>query len=132
MGGAINITTQKPTKPLEANLGYRRGWSRSRTMPTICMLHLPPAAIWGICKSAVAVKQDFLGLPHGVNNDIAGKHGKMINSSADDKRGIVKLGFTPRENDEYTLTYIKQDGEKITRHTVEIVVKITLLAVARV
>ncbi|ETJ33018.1 TonB-dependent outer membrane receptor protein, partial [human gut metagenome] len=51
-------------------------------------------------------------LPHGVNNDIAGKHGKMINSSADDKRGIVKLGFTPRENDEYTLTYIKQDGEK--------------------
>ena len=50
--------------------------------------------------------------PHGVNNDIAGKHGKMINSSADDKRGIVKLGFTPRENDEYTLTYIKQDGEK--------------------
>ncbi len=47
----------------------------------------------------------------------------MINSSADDKRGIVKLGFTPRENDEYTLTYIKQDGEKITRHTVEIVVR---------
>lgn len=30
MGGAINITTQKPTKPLEASLGYRRGWSRSR------------------------------------------------------------------------------------------------------
>ncbi len=54
MGGAINITTQKPTKPLEASLGYRQGWSRSRTMPTICMLHLPPAAIWGICKSAVA------------------------------------------------------------------------------
>ena len=62
--------------------------------------------------SGSQLKQDFLGLPHGVNNDIAGKHGKMINSSADDKRGIVKLGFTPRENDEYTLTYIKQDGEK--------------------
>lgn len=26
----------------------------ARTMPTICMLHLPPVAIWGICKSAVA------------------------------------------------------------------------------
>ncbi|HDQ5769713.1 TPA: TonB-dependent receptor [Shigella flexneri] len=62
--------------------------------------------------SGSQLKQDFLGLPHGVNNDIAGKYGKMINSSADDKRGIVKLGFTPRENDEYTLTYIKQDGEK--------------------
>lgn len=77
------------------------------------MLHLPPAAIWGYLQvSGSQLKQDFLGLPHGVNNDIAGKHGKMINSSADDKRGIVKLGFTPRENDEYTLTYIKQDGEK--------------------
>lgn len=30
MGGAINITTQKPTKPLEASLGYRQGWSRSQ------------------------------------------------------------------------------------------------------
>ncbi len=113
MGGAINITTQKPTKPLEANLGYRQDGAVARTMPTICMLHLPPAAIWGYLQvSGSQLKQDFLGLPHGVNNDIAGKHGKMINSSADDKRGIVKLGFTPRENDEYTLTYIKQDGEK--------------------
>ncbi len=58
-------------------------------MPTICMFHLPPAAIWGICKSAAAsAKAGFFGLPHGVNNDIAGKHGKMINSSADDKRAL--------------------------------------------
>lgn len=41
----------------------------------------------------------------------------MINSSADDKRGIVKLGFTPRENDEYTLTYINQTEKRTTRHT---------------
>ncbi len=83
--------------------------------------------------SGSQLKQDFLGLPHGVNNDIAGKHGKMINSSADDKRGIVKLGFTPRENDEYTLTYIKQDGEKDNPpYSGNSGQKITLLAVARV
>ncbi|MDO2068529.1 TonB-dependent receptor, partial [Escherichia coli] len=64
--------------------------------------------------SGTQLKQFFLGLPHGVNNNIAGKHGKMFNSSADDKRGFVKLGFTPRKNDKYTLIYIKQDGKKNT------------------
>lgn len=67
--------------------------------------------------SGSQLKQDFLGLPHGVDNAIAGSNGKMINSSADDKRGIVKLGFTPRENDEYTLTYINQTVKRTTRHT---------------
>ena len=113
MGGAINITTQKPTKPLEANLGYRQGWSRSQDNAYDMHASFAASSDLGYLQvSGSQLKQDFLGLPHGVNNDIAGKHGKMINSSADDKRGIVKLGFTPRENDEYTLTYIKQDGEK--------------------
>ncbi|EFN2081554.1 TonB-dependent receptor plug domain-containing protein [Escherichia coli] len=113
MGGAINITTQKPTKPLEASLGYRQGWSRSQDNAYDMHASFAASSDLGYLQvSGSQLKQDFLGLPHGVNNDIAGKHGKMINSSADDKRGIVKLGFTPRENDEYTLTYIKQDGEK--------------------
>lgn len=30
MGGAINITTKKPTKPIEGSIGYRQGWSRSK------------------------------------------------------------------------------------------------------
>ncbi len=123
MGGAINITTQKPTKPLEASLGYRQDGAVADNAYDMHASFAASSDLGYLQVSGSQLKQDFLGLPHGVNNDIAGKHGKMINSSADDKRGIVKLGFTPRENDEYTLTYIKQDGEKITRHTVEIVVR---------
>lgn len=62
--------------------------------------------------SGSELKQRFVGLPDSVDNRTAGTDGKRTNSKSDDKRGIVKLGFTPRENDEYTFTYIKQDGEK--------------------
>lgn len=113
MGGAINITTKKPTKPLEGSIGYRQGWSRSKDNAHDMHASFGASNELGYLQvSGSQLKQDFLGLPHGVDNAIAGSNGKMINSSADDKRGIVKLGFTPRENDEYTLTYINQDGEK--------------------
>ncbi len=113
MGGAINITTQKPAHPIEAGLGYRQGWSRSKDNAHDMHASFGVSNDLGYFQvSGSQLKQDFLGLPHGLNAPLAGSHGKMVNSSMDDKRGIVKLGFTPRGNDEYTLTYINQDGEK--------------------
>ncbi|MCW2481905.1 TonB-dependent receptor plug domain-containing protein [Candidatus Symbiopectobacterium sp. NZEC135] len=113
MGGAINITSKKPTKPLEASVGYRQGWSRSKTNAFDTQASLGASNDTGYIQlSGSRVKQDFLGLPRSVDNPVAGQNGKMINSAADDKRGIVKVGFTPRENDEYVFTYINQDGSK--------------------
>lgn len=113
MGGAINITTPKPTKSLEGNIGYRQGWSRSKDNAFDTHAAFGASNDLGYIQlSGSRLKQDFLGLPHGTDNPIAGHDGKMINSSADDKRGIVKVGFTPRANDEYAFTYINQDGEK--------------------
>ncbi|UTJ45678.1 TonB-dependent receptor [Atlantibacter subterranea] len=113
MGGAINITTPKPTKSLEGNIGYRQGWSRSKDNAFDTHAAFGASNDLGYIQlSGSRLKQDFLGLPHGTDNPIAGQDGKMINSSADDKRGIVKVGFTPRANDEYAFTYINQDGEK--------------------
>lgn len=113
MGGAINITTPRPSKPLEASIGYRQGWSRSETNAYDTHASLGASGDLGYIQlSGSRLKQDFLGLPHGTNNPVAGEDGKMVNSASDDKRGIIKLGFTPRANDEYALTYIKQDGEK--------------------
>ncbi|QSF22420.1 TonB-dependent receptor plug domain-containing protein [Citrobacter freundii] len=113
MGGAINITTKKPTKPIEGSIGYRQGWSRSKDNAHDMHASFGASNDLGYIQlSGSQLKQDFLGLPHGVDNPVAGSHGKIANSSADDKRGIVKLGFTPRGDDEYVLTYINQDGEK--------------------
>lgn len=41
-----------------------------------------------------------------------GIHGRRSHSATDDKRGMIKVGWTPRASDEYTLTYVKQDGNK--------------------
>lgn len=113
MGGAINITTPRPAKPFEASVGYRQGWSRSKDNAFDTHASLAASNDLGYIQlSGSRLKQDFLGLPHGVRNAIAGENGKMVNSASDDKRGIIKLGFTPRASDEYAFTYIKQDGEK--------------------
>ncbi|ROP62895.1 iron complex outermembrane receptor protein [Enterobacter sp. BIGb0383] len=113
MGGAINITTRKLSQPLEASIGYRQGWSGGKHNAWDGHASFGASNDLGYIQlSGSRLKQDFLGLPGGVNNEIAGQNRRMINSSADDKHGVVKVGFTPRANDEYTFTYINQDGQK--------------------
>lgn len=113
MGGAININTPRPTKPLEASIGYRQGWSNHEENANDSHVSLGASNDQGYIQlSGSRLKRDFLGLPHGVDNPVAGENGQMANSASDDTRGIIKLGFTPRENDEYAFTYINQDGEK--------------------
>ncbi len=64
MGGAINITTQKPTKPLEASLGYRQGWSRSQDNAYDMHASFAASSDLGYLQvSGSQLKQDFLGLP---------------------------------------------------------------------
>lgn len=113
MGGAINITTQKPSKPLEGGLGYRQSWSRGSDNAKDMHASLGLSNDRGFIQlNGSKLKQDYLGLPHGVSSDTVGTHGRMINSSAEDTNGVIKVGFTPRVNDEYTFTYINQNGEK--------------------
>lgn len=113
MGGSINLVTSKPKEPLEANVSYRQGWSRGSDNAFDADASLGMKNDTGYLQvSGSQLKQRFVGLPRSVDNPIAGEQGRRINSASDDKRGIVKLGFTPRESDEYTFTYIKQDGEK--------------------
>lgn len=113
MGGAINITTPRPNKPLAASAGYRQGWSRSHDQTFDTHAALGVSNDLGYLQlSGSQLKQNGLGLPHGVDNTIAGQQGRIMNSASNDKRGVVKLGFTPRASDEYVLSWIKQEGEK--------------------
>jgi len=113
MGGAINLTTHKPQEPFEASAAFRQGFTRNKSNAYDANLSLGMRSELGYLQfTGSRLKQDYLGLPYGTDNQVAGSDGKMINSEADDKRGIIKLGITPNSTDEYTFTYIKQDGEK--------------------
>ncbi|QTF10315.1 TonB-dependent receptor [Brenneria izadpanahii] len=115
MGGAINLTTLRPKKELEASVRMSQGWARGRDNAYNMDMSLGGKSDLGFFQvSGGRQKQRFAGLPHGVDNPAAGSEGKRMNSGNDDKRGMVKVGFTPRESDEYVFTYIKLDGEKNT------------------
>lgn len=115
MGGSINLTTLRPKKELEASIRMNQGWSRGRDNAYNMDTSLGGKNDLGFFQvSGSRQKQRFTGLPHGIDSPTAGREGKRTNSGHDDKRGMVKIGFTPRESDEYVFTYINQDGEKNT------------------
>ncbi|WP_272522279.1 TonB-dependent receptor plug domain-containing protein [Providencia sp. PROV202] len=114
MGGAINLTTATPKKPFEANISLNQGFARGADNAHNVSARLGGRNDLGFIQvSGSQYKQRFMGLPSSDdNNPYAGTHGRRTNSSTDDKRLMLKMGWTPREADEYVVTYIKQDGSK--------------------
>lgn len=114
MGGAINITTATPKKPLEGSIAYSQGFARGADYAHNMSARLGARNDLGFIQiSGSQLKQRFTPIPGAdENNAAAGTHGRRDNSATDDKRGMIKVGWTPRASDEYTLTYVKQDGEK--------------------
>ncbi len=114
MGGAINLTTATPKKPLEANINLNQGFARGADNARNISARLGGRNDLGFIQlSGSQYKQRFMGLPDSAdNNPLAGSHGRRTNSATDDKRLMLKMGWTPRDADEYVVTYLKQDGDK--------------------
>lgn len=113
MGGAINLSTSKPKPGLSAHINARNSWTGGKSNA-----YSLEGAIGGrnelgyVQISGNRLSQDFQGLPHGVDNDKAGHDGKRAYSATHDNRGVIKLGLTPNQSDEYVLTYVSQHGSK--------------------
>lgn len=114
MGGAINLTTATPKKPFEANVSFSQGFARGADNAYNTSARVGARSDLGFIQvSGSQYKQRFLGLPGSDDdNALAGSNGRRAHSSSDDKRGMVKVGWTPRETDQYVFTYLKQDGSK--------------------
>ncbi|QXX82393.1 TonB-dependent receptor [Providencia sp. R33] len=114
MGGAINLTTATPKKPFEANISLNQGFARGADNAHNISARLGGRNDLGFIQvSGSQYKQRFMGIPSSENdNPLAGSNGRRPNSATDDKRMMVKVGWTPREADEYVVTYLKQDGDK--------------------
>lgn len=113
LGGSINLITQQPKKPLEGSISYRQGWSQGERNARDREASLGMKADSGFLQlNGSQLTRDFTGLAHDVSNPVAGINGKRSNSASDDKRGMIKLGWTPRESDEYLFSWISQQGNK--------------------
>lgn len=109
MGGAINLITRKPTETFETELrvgggeGFEDGYLR------IGSLH----DSFYVQGSASYLDRDYWNMSDDFVPATAIEDGGERDSSDNrDTRGNFKIGFTPNDQDEYSLSYTAQTGEK--------------------
>ncbi len=115
MGGAVNLVTRKPTKPLEAEFqagtsfdrsGDYEGWFGTALVGT-------RQEKWYLQGSATLLDRDHWTLPKSFTSvGPAEDGGDRISSYSKDWRVNAKVGYTPNDTDEYSLSITKQSGEK--------------------
>lgn len=121
MGGAINLVTLQPTKPLEgeARLGVEAGNRGDLTAKTgflsfgtkQAMYYAQASYLWRD-NDGYYLSKDFKPTP-----EQGGSLRK--NSATKDTRVNVKLGYTPNPTDEYVLSYTRQTGSKDAPYNVK-------------
>ena len=112
LGGAINLISRRPERPFEADLrlGIADGGERKAAVNLGGR-----QGDWYYQLGWSILKADEFPLPDGfvdykrVPTDTGDDR---RNADREDRRLSFKLGYTPREGDEYAIGYARQDGEK--------------------
>jgi len=114
MGGAINLVTRKPVKKLESETGLslggrdaRESWSGYTMLGT----RLKNFYAQGGVNYA---DRNFWALPgsYSPTSNSLQPAGDRLSSDTRDWRVNAKVGLTPNQTDEYTVNYMRQEGEK--------------------
>jgi len=109
MGGAINIVSRKPVKQLEFDA--RSGWLSGQGH----RLNLNAGSNFGkfyVQGSASQLKQKGFPLSEDFTAQPNEDGGNRNNAFREDTKYTFKVGYTPKANDEYALSYVNQKGEK--------------------
>lgn len=109
LGGAINLVSRKPSRPLEgqidigiADAGERQGALYIGSLNEY----------WYAQATASYLERDGFKLSSDFVPTATEDGGLRNNSYNKDTKLALKFGLTPNQTDEYSLSYIKQDGEK--------------------
>jgi len=110
LGGAINLISRKPVKAFEGNL--RLGAASGDE--TSAALNLGTNQGWWYAQAGLSYSDaDSFPLSGDFKPTATEDGGDRDNAYRNDRKVSLKLGLTPTNtHDEYTLSYIKQDGEK--------------------
>ena len=108
--GAINMVTKKPTKEFEGEMGV--GVFSGNGKDGYITAGTNQGNYYGIV-SLSGTERDNYPLSDDFPTNIASEDGHARNnSSAQDTKINIKVGYTPNNTDEYSFNYIKQDAEK--------------------
>lgn len=114
LGGAINLVTRKPVGPLEAELrvGANLDGDGSFNGHNLSGVVGGRRGNWYFQVSGAQVDRMHWRLPSGFTPTAMENGGNRDNTAAKDWRVNLKAGWTPREGDEYSINYTRQEGSK--------------------
>jgi iron complex outermembrane receptor protein len=109
LGGAINLISRKPRTALEgdASVGFGSGGER-RASANLGSNQ----GLWYFQLGASYAEADYFRMSSDFKPTSTEDGKRRENSYYQDSKISLKLGLTPNASDEYTLSYIHQDGEK--------------------
>ncbi|NGM50569.1 TonB-dependent receptor [Caulobacter sp. 602-2] len=114
LGGAINLVTRKPAKPFEGEIRLGAGFDGDGSLSS----NTVSGRIGGktdrfyVQASGARSERTHWKLPDDYRATALENGGNRDHSENEDWRVNLKAGFTPNADDEYSLTYTRQEGEK--------------------
>jgi iron complex outermembrane receptor protein len=114
MAGAINLVTRKPTKKLEGEVSASASFADNGHYNGNTLFGGVGTKQEAFYLQATAEERNVRSwyLPDEYKGTIYQDEGKRDRSDSKDWRGTLKFGFTPNATDEYSLNFMKQEGEK--------------------
>lgn len=116
LGGSINVVTRRPTAPFEGRVRAGRDFDREgdRSGQRIEAGLGAAGERWYGQVNASRRERDFTTLPGDFEPTPIQPAGRRFNSASEDTIGSLRIGFTPRGDDEYALSLVRQRGQKQT------------------
>lgn len=111
LGGAINVVSRRPEKPVEGD--FMAGWFQeggAQTALNAGFLQGP----WYLQVGGSFLNAHSFPLSDDLHPAAREDGGRRDNAQRQDWRASFKIGYMPNETDEYALGYIHQSGEKGT------------------
>lgn len=114
MGGEINLVTSRPVKPLEFQMGGESDFGNRSDYEGYTAYGLLGTRQdkWYAQISATDDTVDHWDLSNGFTPTADQPAGERRLSKTDDWRASLKVGYTPNNTDEYSISYIYQNGAK--------------------
>lgn len=114
LGGAVNVVSRKPTQPLQASvrLASELDDDLESIEQRVSLSLGGQSGQWYGYLSASYVDSDGYRLPSDFVPVAAEDGGARENANSRDFVINAKIGYAPNENNEYALSYYRQNGEK--------------------